>query len=218
MIRDVEVLKDGAGLPIVAWREGRGLHSPEALRLARVECRIMKDEKDGTLLFAARGSVREGSFEEAKPWAQLTGFDCKPAHTLYNSVTDLFLRQKALEKTPTGALALHDGAQVFLALFGQTELPIHINCAEASPVELQKLQATLRRAFLEQRDHLIFKHCGNVFRWPSDDDRVVTYNPLSVGWSSTHLVGGKPRLINFAAWALALMIGIGIFGALYWLI
>lgn len=218
MIRDVEVLKDGAGLPIVSWREGRGLHSPEALRLARVECRIMKDKKDGALLFAARGTVREGSFEEAKPWAQLTGFDCKPAHALYNSATDLFLRQKALGKSPTGAIALHDGAQVVLTLFGPTELPIHINCADASPVELQKLQATLRRAFLEQRDHLIFKHCGNVFRWPRDDDRVVTYDPLSARWLSTHRVGETTRLIDFAAWALALMIGVGIFGTLYWLL
>lgn len=217
MISDLEVLSNGAGLPVVAWRESRGLHSPEALRLARVECRILKDATTGVLLFGSRGTVRSGSFEEAKPWEQLTGFDCQPAHALYYSSTDLIVRRTAFGKSKTGEMIAHDGAQVLRALFGQTVLPIHINCADASALEIEKLQAALRKAFLEHRNDLVRNRCKNVFHWPVDDNRVGAYDPQSRGWPRP--ASGIPaRILRGISWLLAVAIVAGAAAAIFWLL
>ena len=216
MIADLEVSHDDAKLPVVSWRETRGLHSPEALRLAHVECRIVKDATTGMLLFAARGTVRAGSFEEAKPWEQLTGFDCQPAQSLYYSSTDSIMRRPRPGKSKAGEMIAHDGAQVLRAIFGPTDLPIHINCADASPVELEKLQAALRRAFIENRNAHIRQHCKNMFRWPVDDGRVSTYDPSSTGWPPT-VSGMAARMLVVLSWLLAGAIVAGAAAGIFWL-
>ena len=66
---------DAQGLPVVTWEEDRNQFAPEGPGPARVACFIRPDTETGVLQFVAAGSVRHGSFEEARPWEALKSFE-----------------------------------------------------------------------------------------------------------------------------------------------
>jgi hypothetical protein len=176
MIRDLDVSRDAAGFPIVAWTEDRNLSSPEAMKRARVECRIMKDSHSGVLLFVARGTVRHGAFEEGRPWERLRGFSTQAAERLYYTKRELELRQHLGSKSVGAKVALSDSAQVLLAeFFDQT--PLHINCADAPQVDLDRLHLALRSEFISRQHELVGSLCQEAFYWPMEDDRVPIFHP-----------------------------------------
>ena len=203
MIHDLEVAKDAAGFPGVSWSEDRNIASPEAMRRARVECRIMKDAASGTLMFVARGTVRHGTFEEGKPWQHLRGFSNASADGLYYTKEQLEARQHLAGKSLGGRVALSDSAQVLRAEFDD-DTPLHVNCATAPPVDIERLHLALTREFVGNRSILADSICRDAYRWPVDDERVITYDPARkspnhrrnfgsevVGWiAALVLVGG----------------------------
>jgi hypothetical protein len=209
--------QDDAGFPIVAWTEDRNLASPEAHRPAHVECRVMKNTA-GVLLFVARGTKRHGSFEEGKPWERLRGFSRHTADELYYTRHQLERLRSFADKSPGRKFALSDGAQVLLAEFDDN-VALHINCAVATPVEIDRLHMTLIHAFIRGRDELVGYICSVAYEWPVGDDRVATYDPArprrtdlqrpavlqeAVGWIIA--VGTVSAVAAFICWQL------GIFG------
>lgn len=214
MIRDLDVTTDAAGFPIVSWIETRGLSAPQGPGRARVECRIMKDGATGVLLFVARGAVREGQFEEGKPWEALRGFSLQSADSLYYSRAEQQMRQHLAGKGLASRWVWSDGAQVLLAEFAG-DTPLHVNCAEASPVEIDRLHVALTRAFLTHRDELVARQCREMFLWPTDDGRVETYDPARKGWP-----GEKPPslLMEAVGWTVALTTVVAVGAVLFWMV
>lgn len=200
MIRDLEVSKDAAGFPIVAWTEARNLASPEAMRRARVECRIMKDATSGVLLFVARGSVRHGLFEEGKPWEKLNGFSQPTADTLYYTKKQLEFRQHLASKSVGAKLAMSDSAHVLLAEF-RDDTALHINCADAPPVDIDRLRVALTREFVIYRDELVGEICHGLYEWPVTDDKVLIYDP---GRPSPSPQGKTKLALEALGWIVAL--------------
>jgi hypothetical protein len=205
MIRDIEISRDSAGFPIVAWTEDRNLLSPQAMRRARVECRIMKDAKSGALLFVARGTVRHGSFEEGRSWDRLRGFSTHAADGLYYTKKQLELRQHAGSKSAGSKLALIDNAQILLAEFVD-ETPLHINCADAPPVDIDRLHVALTREFVRNQHELVGTLCRVAFHWPAEDDRVPTYHP-------TPPVAPRGRRLRFFGEAIGWIVAIALVAA-----
>ena len=216
MIHDLQVSKDDAEFPVVAWTEDRDAHSPQGVGRARVECRIMKDGATGELLFVARGTVRDpyGKFEEGKPWARLRGFSEHSAESLYRTKSEIALRKRLASKNPMLEWGLHDNAIVVLAEF-QDDRAIHINCADAPQNDLNRLHATLVREFVTNQPVLVGKLSRNGSTWPIGDDRVMTYDPGRTWWIDQ----AKPGLVMEAlSWAIALGLIGGGFALISWLV
>ncbi len=213
MIHELQIGKDAAGFPVVSWCEDRNIASPEAMRRARVECRIMKDATSGILLFVARGTVRHGSFEEGKPWEHLRGFSNHSADGLYYTKEELDVRQHLGGKSIGGKVALSDSAQVLLAEFVD-DTPLHVNCATASPVEIGHLHVALTREFVGNQHILVGTICRDAFQWPVDDDRVLTYDPARTAPDNRRHSGLSEALGWIAALAL---VGGGAFFLFRWL-
>jgi hypothetical protein len=214
MIHGLQVSKDDAGFPIVAWTVDRDAHSPQGVGRARVECRIMKDGATGELLFVARGTVRDpyGKFEEGKPWSRLHGFGEHSAESLYRTKGEIELRRHAI-KSPLAKWALSDNAVVVLAEF-QDDRAIHINCADAPQNDINWLHATLVREFVTNQPVLVGTFSRNGFTWPVGDDRVMTYDPGRTWWSDQP----KPGLVMEAlSWAIALGVIGGGFALISWM-
>lgn len=170
MIEDVRIETDALGFPVVAWRERRGF------ALERIECRIMKGAT-GELLFVARGPVRLGAFEEGRPWRDLEGLAVKKAAELYHSGSEQAVRRHFDSKGPALAAAMRDDGKVILATF-RSGPPIHINCAEVSDAEAQRLHGFLSQAFLDGA------HLGAACNWRvrPDEAGIETYDPQRTSW------------------------------------
>ena len=206
MIRDLQLSQDAAGFPVVSWTEDRNLSSPEAMSRARVECRIMKHPDTGMLLFVARGSVRHGAFEEGKPWERLRGFSKHTAESLYYTRKELELRHHFQNKGIGSKLAMTDSAQVLLAEFVD-DTPLHINCADATPVDIDRLHLMLAREFVGNQHMLVGNLCRIAFEWPVDDDRVLTHD---IGRSA----GQNHPIRGFIKEAFGWIVAVGVVGAL----
>jgi hypothetical protein len=213
MIRNLHVTHDDAGFPIVAWTEDRNLASPEAHRRATVECRILKNAA-GVLLFVARGTKRHGSFEEGKPWERLRGFSRHTAEELYYTRQQLERLRSFADKSPARKFALSDGAPVLLAEFDDN-VALHINCADAPPVEIDRLHMTLIHAFIRSRDELVGHVCSVAYEWPAGDDRVVTYDPGRPGSSHQQKSG---LLLDALGWIIAVGVVAALGAFVFWLL
>lgn len=135
----------------------------------------------GHLLFVARGSVRHGSFEEGKPWEHLRSFSVHSAESLYYSRSELQARQQLSGKGLGSRLLWGDGAQVLLAELGGYGA-LHVNCAEAAPVDIDRLHLTLTQQFIGRQHELVASLCKDAFVWPIEDDRVETHDATRGGW------------------------------------
>lgn len=214
MIHDLQVSKDDAGFPIVAWTEDRDVHAPQGVGCARVECRIMKDGSTGELLFVKRGTVRDphGRFEQGKSWEKLHGFSEHSAESLYRTNKMIELWRQVI-KSALGRWALSDKAFVTLAEF-QDDVAIHLNCADALQNDINRLHAVLVREFVANQLVLVGKISHNRFTWPVGDDRVTTYDPGRTWWSDQP----KPSLVMEAlGWAIALGLIGGGFALISWI-
>jgi hypothetical protein len=212
VIHDLEVSEDDAGFPKVTWTEDRNLASPEAMRRARVECRIMKEATTGILLFAARGNVRHGPFEEAKAWEKLTGFSQPTADELYYTKKQLEFRHYFASKSIGAKLALTDNAHVLRAEFAE-DTALHINCADATPVDIDRLRVALTQKFILSRNALVSNICHGLYEWPVTDDKVMTYDPARPGWGD-HLKRGF--LFEALGWIVAVAVVAGLAALLFW--
>lgn len=172
-IRNIEVSADAAGFPVVRWQESRGMAQAGA-GLIDVECRIMKDSHDGTLLFVARGPVRRGEFEEGLPWERLRGFSVHGAEDIYYSRSEASRRHQLAGKGLAARWLWGDPGRVLVAEF-QGGATIHVNCVDAAPMDLEPLQRTLEDLFVRRAEDLVAGLCREMFRWPVDDARVATY-------------------------------------------
>jgi hypothetical protein len=207
VIRDFEVTKDEAGFPIVRWTERRNRSSPEATSQAMVECRVMKEAQTGELLFVARGSVRHGLFEEGRPWERLNGFRHEQAEALYYTREQLQIRQHVTKKG-IAQFVLSDGANVILGEFGEATPPLHINCAEGSPVDINRLHLALIREFITRKEEFVSKICRDPFLWPKDDDRVLTYDPDRTGWEESQTANARQEILGWIV-AVAIIAALG---------
>ncbi len=163
---------DAQGLPVVSWEEDRNLFAPEGPGPARVACFIRPDKESGVLHFVASGTVRHGSFEEARPWELLKSFEKGSADQLYHAASDRAALDLLASKSKSGAgrLLAADGALVMLANFADARASVatHLNCADASPVEVALLHDRLHREFIAKRSHFVNELCGGEYIWPKD--------------------------------------------------
>ncbi len=171
---------DAQGLPVVTWEEDRNLFAPEGFGPARVACFIRPDEV-GVLQFVAAGSVRHGDYEEARPWEKLVSFGTGTAEQHYRSAGERALLDVLASKSKSGVARLlaADGAQVMLAHFAddRPSVPMHLNCAESSPVEVALLHDRLSREFIRKRPDLLQEMCDGEFRWTEDSPPFLAYTP-----------------------------------------
>ncbi len=160
---------DVQGLPVVTWEEDRNLFAPEGFGPARVACFLRPNEK-GDLQFVAVGSVRHGEYEEARAWEKLVSFGTGTADQHYRSAGERALIETLASKSKSGMgrLLATDGAHVVLAHFAdeRPSIAMHLNCAEASPVEVALLHDRLSREFIGKRRDLVYAICDGEFRWP----------------------------------------------------
>ncbi len=174
------VTADAQGLPVVTWEEDRNLFAPGGISPARVACFIRPDEM-GVLQFVSAGSVRHGAFEEARPWEKLVSFATGTAEQHYRSAGDRALLDVLVSKSKSGVARVlaADGAHVVLAHFAdeRPSVAMHLNCAEASPVEVALLHDRLSREFVRKRPDLVREICGGEFRWTEDMPPFVAYSP-----------------------------------------
>ncbi|MFZ1110283.1 MAG: hypothetical protein WAN43_18285 [Rhodomicrobium sp.] len=190
----------------MSWEEDRNLFAPEGLGPARVACFIRPDEKTGVLQFVAAGSVRHGSFEEARPWERLHSFERSTAEHHYYEPGERALIDTVANKSKSGLgrLLATDGAHVLLANFSdeRRSVPMHLNCAEASPVEVSLLHDRLRREFIDRRGDFVREHCGGEFVWPKDKPFAVWNAP-----APAVIPRWKARMVD-----LSIAIGLGLIG------
>lgn len=200
---------DAQGLPVVIWEEDRNHFAPEGAGRARIACFIRRDEKSGLLLFVRSGSVRHGAFEEARRWDKLASFGRETAEHLYTSASDRTLLDILASKSKSGAgrLLAADGAQVLLANFAdeRASVPMHLNCADASPVEVAMLHDRLHREFIARRPELLREKCGDEPVWPKGK-AFAAYEPPA----PAVLPRWKARLVD-----LSIAVALGLIG--WWL-
>jgi len=167
---------DAQGLPVVTWEEDRNLMSTENSGRARISCFIRPDHA-GALQFVASGSVRFGVFEEVRPWEKLVSFTVAKADELYYSTADRALLDIVTSRSRSGAARAlaADGAFVILANFAdeRRSVPMHLNCADCTPVEIGMLHDRLRLEFLDRRTGFIERICDGVMVWPNDTPYVA---------------------------------------------
>ena len=175
---------DAQGLPVVTWEEDRNLFAPEGPGPARVACFIRPDQETGVLQFVAAGSVRHGPFEEARPWELLKSFEKGSADQLYYAGSDRAALDLLASKSKSGAgrLLAADGAHVMLANFAdaRASVPTHLNCADASPVEVTLLHDRLHREFIAKRPHVVNEICGGEYIWPKDKPFIAFEPPAPI--------------------------------------
>lgn len=204
------VAADGQGLPVVTWEEDRNHFAPEGAGRARVACFIRRDEKSGVLQFVRSGSVRHGAFEEARPWDRLVSFGRETAEQLYTSASDRALLDVLASKSKSGAgrLLATDGAQVMLANFAdeRPSVPMHLNCAEASPAEVALLHDRLHREFILKRADLLRDKCDGEPVWAKDKP-FAAYEPPP----PAVLPRWKVRLADLTIAAVLGLIGWGVY-------
>lgn len=207
MISGLKADKDGAGYPIVSWTETRWLLAPGGPGLVRVECRVTKD-REGILQFTVRGSTRHGTFERGKPLQALTGFSRHPASQLYYAAADLHALEAVAGKSQVAQRMLKDPGQVILAEFGGEE-PIHVNEADASGIELERLEAALALAFANHKT-MAAKLRSTPYRWPVGDPRVESFDPERRGWPEDSFA------TELAGWVVSAgVVGVGILGLIW---
>jgi hypothetical protein len=212
-VKDLKIGVDGGDLPIVSWVEPRNLLSPEAGREARVECRIMRKAEGGQLLFVARGSVRRGQFEQGLPWQLLTGFSRERADARYYSGASRAVLELIGQRGQAMRALLSDTAHVIIAEFGGEDR-IDINCADASEVEIEELQRTLRQLFVDSKpDHMDrLRKMKLNWAWPADDGKVLTYDPARKNWAGKAAAGGEAIRVIVATLVIAALM----FGFVLW--
>lgn len=171
-IRFDPVTEDAQGLPVVSWEEDRNLFAPHGYGPARVACFIRPNKETGVLQFVSVGSVRHGKFEEMRPWELLLSFGDVAADQLYYSAERRAMLDILASKSKSGVgrMLTTDGAHVMLANFAdeRPSVPMHLNCASASPVEMGLLHDRLHREFVVRRSDLVNEKCGGEYIWPKD--------------------------------------------------
>jgi hypothetical protein len=198
---------DGQGLPVVTWEEDRNLFAPGGSGRARVSCFIRPDSA-GVLQFVSAGWVRQGPFEEAHPWALLKSFEKGAAEQHYYAAADRVLLDALVSKSKSGAARLlaHDGAQVMLANFTDESVAIHLNCADALPVEMARLHDQLHREFISKRLSVVAERCDGEFVWPKDRPFVAYTPPVAAP-----LPRWKARLVDLAIFVVLGLTGWGLY-------
>jgi hypothetical protein len=201
---------DGLGLPVVTWEEDRNLFAPEGPGPARVACFIRPDVETGVLQFVTAGSVRHGSFEEARPWELLKSFEKGSADQLYYSASDRAALDLLASKSKSGAgrLLTADGALVMLANFADARASIatHLNCADAMLTDMALLHDRLQREFIGKRLHLVNELCGGEIVWPKDRP-FIAYQPPA----PAVVPRWKARLVDLSIAAMLGLIGWGLY-------
>jgi hypothetical protein len=200
---------DAQGFPVVSWEEDRNLFAPEGAGPARVACFIRPDKETGVLQFVTTGSVRIGSFEEARPWETLKSFEKASADQLYYTASD----RAALDllagksKSGVGRLLAADGALVMLANFADARASVatHLNCADATLTDMAMLHDRLHREFIARRANAINELCGSEHIWPKDKP-FIAYEPPALAimprWKARLVDLSIALVLALIAWGL----------------
>ncbi len=205
MIRDLEKTVDGAGFPVVSWTERRGIASPAGAGDARTECRITKDA-EGVLLFTVRGKTRMRPFEAGRPWERLTSFGFHQAAHHYRAAAEQARWDALRKRTTAGSALMGDGGMALLAEF-RGDTYFDVSCPEASVADRDRLHRLLSSEFIDKRSTLVDATCVEIFRWPTGDDRVDSYDPMRAGLPDERPL---PRWLDVGIWVLvAILIGAG---------
>ncbi len=201
---------DAQGLPVVTWEEDRNVFAPEGFGPARVACFIRPDRETGALQFVASGSVRHGSFEEARPWDALKSFEKGSAEQLYYAASDRAALDLLASKSKSGAgrLLAADGALVMLANFAdvRASVAMHLNCADAPLTGMALLHDRMHREFIAKRPHLVNEICGGEYIWPKDKP-FIAYRPPA----PAAVPRWKARLVDLSIAAMLALIGWGLY-------
>ena len=166
------------------------------------------DKETGVLQFVAAGSVRHVAFEEARSWELLKSFEKGSADQLYYAASDRAALDLLASKSKSGAgqLLAKDGAQVMLANFADehASVPMHLNCADTSPVEVAVLHDRLHREFIAKRPHLVNELCGGEYIWPKDKPFIAFQPPAPAAvprWKARLVDLSIVAMLALIAWA-----------------
>ena len=101
-----------------------------------------------------------------------------------------------------------DGAHVMLANFADehASVPMHLNCADTSPVEVAVLHDRLHREFIAKRPHLVNELCGGEYIWPKEKPFVAFQHPAPAGVSRW-----KARLVDLSIAVMLALVGWGFY-------
>ena len=137
-------------------------------------------------------------------------FEKGAADQLYYAASDRTALDLLASKSKSGAgrLLAVDGALVMLASFADERASVatHLNCADASPVEVTLLHDRLHREFIAKRPHFVNELCGGEYIWPRDKPFIAFQPPAPVivpRW--------KARLVDLSIAAMLALIGWGFY-------
>ena len=204
MIRIDDVTYDAQGLPIVRWEEDRNIFAPEGAGRSKVVC-FIRPNAEGELMFVSVGSVRHGEHEEARPWRLLQSFSISRADEHYYEPLARAAMDALLSKNRMLHAGMTDGAQVVLAHFAdeQASVPMHLNCASTSPVEVARLHDRLRREFIDKRLDLVVEKCDSEFVWKG---KFEAYKPAKEQQAPRQ----NEHVMNFIVYAVLSLIVVAI--------
>lgn len=195
---------DAQGLPVVSWEEDRNLFAPEGIGRSRVACFIRPDP-NGELMFVSVGAVRHGAYEEARPWRLLQSFSISRAEEHYYEPMVKAAMDALTSKNRMLAAGMTDGAQVVLAYFDdeQASVPMHLNCASTSPVDVARLHDRLRREFIDKRLDVVVEKCDAEFVWKG---KFEAYKPAGEQQAPRQ----NEQMMNLLVYAVLLLIVVAI--------
>lgn len=183
-IKRLTTTRDAVGFPVVEWTETRRNGS------ARVKCFITRDPATDALLFATSGSLSTNGLYTQRPWEKLVGFRPTPARELYYTAADHrmneALRSIASQKFKTAALFITDDDSIVMLADIADEcpsIPMHLNYALGTAVEIAELHSELYRCFIAQRQALVESLCDGEYKWPAGKQHVASI-PASRSGSS----------------------------------
>jgi hypothetical protein len=197
---------DNAGFPVVEWTEDRNSHAPNSpswfSSRVTIACFITRDEVTGELLFATNGSPQQGLVYQRRPWKHLAGFHAEAARGLYYTHEEL--RQHELTRQAFTAMRPKDGnpvvgvllagmitdddSIVMLAEFDHNDrhasVPMHLNYATATQIQVAELHDRLHQAFIVSRDAYVHELCDGEYLWPAGKEHLAIRPPQGATMNS----------------------------------
>jgi hypothetical protein len=213
-IKMMPVKFDAVGFPVVEWVEDRNSFAPDGgwfgSTRVTVRCFIKPDPESGELLFATSRSPKKEEIYQQRPWKNLSSFHGQAARELYHTQEDLqtfnVMKQalaKRLSPKKQGApdmshlvgLLREDDAIVMLAEFDDEHrsVPMHINYATGTQIEIAELHNELFRWFIAKRANFVENICGGEFVWPKDKVDLIDNKEVpedSFDWWIVFIGGG----------------------------
>lgn len=166
----IEMGQDRLGFPVVSWVEHRHLGTK------RITCFITRNPDTGELMFCTDGSFEAEAIYSQRPWARLKNFRVSSAQEVYGrSVVQDMVQGYFSQKRPQLASLVMDRSLVVVAEFGDeyATIPMYLNYALATPMEMTALHDALSREFIRKMRETVAARAGGLFLWPRGKEHLA---------------------------------------------